>query len=277
MPPVDRRRDRGTPGLPVRARRRLPVVGAVVVLAAFGGAIWYAYTMGKSAMVDSEVPLITARTDPLRTEPDDPGGMQVPFRDKLVYEQLLSDAPPPSPKDATLLPRPEEPVDRPPPMPAEPEAPPVPSEGVTVSPLPRPEERTPAPAPEERPAEALPVPTPAPTPAQPPAPPTQPAETAPPAQPAETARAPQPSRGGGYRVQIASLRSEAEARTAWERARKANSDLLGRLEASYERVDLGSRGVYHRVQAGPLPEKTLADMLCSQLKARNVGCIVVAP
>ena len=152
MPPVDRRRDRGAPGLPVRARRRLPVVGAVIVLAAFGGAIWYAYTMGKSAMVSSEVPLITARTDPIRTEPDDPGGMQVPFRDKLVYEQLLSDAPPPSPKDATLLPRPEEPVDRPPPMPAEPAAPPVPSEGVTVSPLPRPEERTPAPAPEERPA-----------------------------------------------------------------------------------------------------------------------------
>ncbi|MFN4090640.1 MAG: SPOR domain-containing protein, partial [Alphaproteobacteria bacterium] len=87
---------------------------------------------------------------------------------------------------------------------------------------------------------------------------------------------PAAARAGVFRVQIASLRSEDEARAAWERTRRAHSDLLGRMEPTIERVDLGARGIYFRLQAGPLSEKTLADMLCSQLKARNVGCIVVA-
>ncbi|MFN4091165.1 MAG: hypothetical protein ACK4QW_19250, partial [Alphaproteobacteria bacterium] len=119
MPPLDQLRERR--GVPAATRRRLPIVGAILVLAAFGGAIWYAYTMGRSAMVDAEIPLIKARTDPMRAPPDDRGGLLVPFRDKLVYEQLLSDTPPSPSAEARLLPPPEEPVERPPPMPAEPE------------------------------------------------------------------------------------------------------------------------------------------------------------
>src|SRR3546814_8613158 len=91
MPPIEPRRERREPALPVAHRRRLPIVTAVVVLAAFGAAIWYAYTMGKQAMVDGEVPLVAARDDPVRVAPEDPGGMQVRYRDTLVYEQLLSE------------------------------------------------------------------------------------------------------------------------------------------------------------------------------------------
>lgn len=274
MSPQDPPRARREPALPSAPRRRLPVIGAIAVLIAFGAAIWYAYTMGKDAVVDAEVPLIAAPAGPIRTKPEDPGGLQVPNRDKLVYEQLLTGTPA-KPEPEQLLPPPEQPVDRPPPPPAEPvEEPgagpgPGAGEGITSSPLPPPDmpaqpdesappavERTPALPPEEK------------APPEPPPPPA--AAEAPKEKPATRS-------GGNWRVQIASLRSEEEARIAWDRARKANQDLLGRLQPTYERVDLGARGVYHRVQAGPLSEKTLADMLCSQLKARNVGCIVVAP
>src|SRR3546814_11040756 len=95
MPPIEPRRERREPALPVAHRRRLPIVTAVVVLAAFGAAIWYAYTMGKQAMVDGEVPLVAARDEPARVAPEDPGGMPVRYRDPLVYSQLLS-APPPA-------------------------------------------------------------------------------------------------------------------------------------------------------------------------------------
>src|SRR3546814_11941413 len=70
--------------------------------------------------------------------------MQVRYRDTLVYEQLLSDAPPAVAGKETLLPSPEQPVDRPPPMPAapEPSSESVPGqalpegEGITATPLP---------------------------------------------------------------------------------------------------------------------------------------------
>ena len=36
-------------------------------------------------------------------------------------------------------------------------------------------------------------------------------------------------------------------------------------------IDLGEgKGVFHRLQAGPLPSRESADSLCNQLKAKNV-------
>jgi hypothetical protein len=42
------------------------------------------------------------------------------------------------------------------------------------------------------------------------------------------------------------------------------------------RVDLGDRGVWYRVQAGPLDEKQ-AHSVCSTLKGRKADCVVVPP
>ena len=42
------------------------------------------------------------------------------------------------------------------------------------------------------------------------------------------------------------------------------------------RVDLGDKGVWYRVQAGPLDEKQ-AQHICSALKSRKADCVTVPP
>ena len=42
------------------------------------------------------------------------------------------------------------------------------------------------------------------------------------------------------------------------------------------RVDLGDKGVWYRVQAGPLDEKQ-AHSVCSTLKTRKTDCVAVPP
>jgi len=70
------------------------------------------------------------------------------------------------------------------------------------------------------------------------------------------------------------MRSEDSARTAWDRLRKQHADLLGNLSASINRLDDSSRGTFFRIHAGPV-ENASAERLCSELKRRNVGCIIV--
>jgi len=49
------------------------------------------------------------------------------------------------------------------------------------------------------------------------------------------------------------------------------------LKIGIVRADLGTRGVYFRLRAGPLKDRAAADALCRKLAGRKVGCIVVKP
>ncbi len=135
--------------------------------------------------------------------------------------------------------------------------------------LPLPEEPLPPPTPprpaaaSKAPSTAAPKVAPAPPPSSAPAPP--PPKTASPA-------------AGSIVVQLAAFRSDSAARGAWKRYRAANGDLLGKLEPSVERADLGAgRGVYFRLRAGPLADEAAAKRLCERLKARRLDCLVVKP
>jgi hypothetical protein len=75
-------------------------------------------------------------------------------------------------------------------------------------------------------------------------------------------------------VQIASVGSSAAAHAEWERLRRRHPDLLGDLSLDVERADLGPRGVFYRVRAGPLRDRTGAETLCRRLQARQQGCLV---
>ena len=81
----------------------------------------------------------------------------------------------------------------------------------------------------------------------------------------------------GFRVQLAALRSRADAEAAWRRLKRANGDHLGALDARIMRVDLGDRGVFYRLQAGPLASAAKASALCSRLGAHKLDCFVVGP
>lgn len=247
-----------------RSRRGVVrIVVAAVAVVAFGVAVWYAYTLGARSGSPSDVPLVTAEPGPWKKRPEDPGGLKVANQDKTVFDRLEPELA--EPKEERLLPPPEEPMERPPPLPTGSQM-----QADTTSPA-SPDPASPEGETGTEAAEA--------TDAEPTSPqPT--AEAASTEAPEQVASLPPatatPPADGGYRIQIAALRSETDARREWQRIQSANQDLLGNLQLNVERADLGERGVFYRLQAGPLEDKALADLLCGKLKGRNLGCLVVA-
>jgi cell division septation protein DedD len=80
--------------------------------------------------------------------------------------------------------------------------------------------------------------------------------------------------GGGFRIQLGSLKTAEDADRTAEKLKQTYADLLGGLTFSVVRADLGDRGTFFRIQAGPLDRETATD-LCAKLSARKQGCIVV--
>jgi cell division septation protein DedD len=80
-----------------------------------------------------------------------------------------------------------------------------------------------------------------------------------------------------FRIQLASVRDTSGAEAEWKRLSSKNKDLLGSLQMYLKRADLGEKGVFYRLQAGPLPDAAAAETLCGNLKQRNVGCLIVRP
>jgi hypothetical protein len=70
------------------------------------------------------------------------------------------------------------------------------------------------------------------------------------------------------------VRSEDAAREEWERIKRKNTDLLGTLSATPIRADLGDKGIYYRIQTGPVADQAAAERICSELKQRSIGCII---
>lgn len=261
--------------------RFLPAGIALGAIALFGGVVGYTY-MSRGTAGDGPVPLVRADQRPAKVKPDSPGGMDVPHQDKEIYARLAqSEAPPPPPaKVERLLPPPEAPMPKPaatpaplPPVavPAMPEVKP-PANAVAVIPPPAPAEAKPAEPPKTaaaKPVETKPAEPPKTTAAKPAVETKQLATIAPAAGAAGTA--------GAFRIQIASLRTTEDATKSWEKLKTTNPDLLGKLSGNVVRADLGDKGTFYRVIAGPLGDRDAADTLCTKLKQRNVGCLVVKP
>ncbi|SOE01133.1 SPOR domain-containing protein [Caenispirillum bisanense] len=260
------------------------VVGAV----AAGIAGWYLFLKPEPEQTVAQTPVIAADGQPYKVRPADPGGMQVPNTDKMVYDRLGQNSQAEGGVE-NLLAQPAAPTAPPPPsepvaeeQPAEPA--PVPEQQVATAPTPQPVPTPPAPvvtapaqptpAPQaQAPAAPAPTPAPAPKPAPAPAPQPQVAAVTPAPAPAPVAAA--PAGGGSMMVQLAALKDEASARAAWNQAVAANKDLLGNLNMDIQRADLGAKGVFYRVRAKGLASAAEAKALCDKLAARKVGCIVV--
>ena len=84
-------------------------------------------------------------------------------------------------------------------------------------------------------------------------------------------------RGGEFRIQVAAVRSEVAAREEWKRLQTKHTDLLGPLRLEVVRADLGSKGVFFRLRAGPIASLPAARTLCAGLAKQKVGCLVVPP
>lgn len=257
-------------------------VGAITVgVVALAGVVWFAYQQGIRSGAEDAAPVISASDDPIKREPKEPGGLNIPDQDKLVFGRL---APGQIQEPVErLLPPPEEPTERAPspvvktsPV----EVPSPPAEAPTAAPSTTAEAEPPIPAPAATVAPPPPPSPPAPVVTPPPAPPAVVAAN-PPAPPA--AATPEPTAApkstaaaNAWRIQLAAVSSRERALSEWDRLKKQNTDLLGPLDLNVQSVKL-ERGTFFRIQAGPLTGRAAASGLCGKLKSRNQDCLIVAP
>lgn len=78
-----------------------------------------------------------------------------------------------------------------------------------------------------------------------------------------------------YVVQIASMTSAEAARQHFELLRAENPGLLDDLTLNLEEANLGTRGIFYRVQLGPFPNQATAQDMCLQLEDQDIDCLVL--
>lgn len=298
------------------SRKRVLLWGGIAGAGLLALAIIAAVFSGSSHKVarsPAEAPLLKGEDQPLKVSPGDPGGRQVPDRDLLVYERMHGTASG-KPQVERLLPEPERPLAPPQPHSAVPPAEPPPLGATDALPTPL-AEPAPKPVTEAPPAAAVLAKPPAgaattvqpkplaatATPAKPkpsvPAPAAQPkpsATTAPPKAPTAVAAKPATkektaaatkgtpaekakSATGGFQVQLLAGRDEDEVKDAWGKLKAKNPDLLGPLSPTLARAELGDRGTFYRLRAGPLGSEAQARNLCTRLAGRGASCIIIRP
>ena len=79
---------------------------------------------------------------------------------------------------------------------------------------------------------------------------------------------------GAYRIQLAAVRDEADARRAWDLFLIDLGPVLKGVQPFIERAETAN-GVFYRVQVGPFASLQEAESLCDQLKQRNASCFVI--
>jgi hypothetical protein len=91
--------------------------------------------------------------------------------------------------------------------------------------------------------------------------------------PARVASAPAAS-GGGYLVQVASRRSEADAQASYRSIQSRYGNVLNGQPHVIRQANLGSKGVYYRAMVGPFGSRDEAVRLCTSLKQAGGDCVV---
>lgn len=99
-------------------------------------------------------------------------------------------------------------------------------------------------------------------------------DTPPDAEEAAVGKPKMPTPEGRFHVQLSSVKTELRAKKEAARLKQAYDSILGPLQVEPVRANLGERGVFYRLYAGPLPTYAAARSLCRELSARNQGCIV---
>ncbi|MBT6441382.1 MAG: hypothetical protein HOK61_03065 [Alphaproteobacteria bacterium] len=263
------------------------LIGAV----ALAGVVWYFSDQADNGTgTDADVPLISAEDGPVKVRPEEPGGLDVPNRDKYVYKSLTDETAEPDVEQ--LLPPPEEPVESI--VEAVETAADEAAEAqvaatseteqldVAAGETASPEEISAAETPSEPEPEAASEPVEVvkvqeasseqPAPVEP-APAIE-AQAEPEAEPAKPTTASSAAIADNFRVQFASARSEDGAESEWRKLQGRQSELLAGLNLRVVQADLGDKGVWYRARIGPFSDRASAGGLCDSLKKVGVDCFV---
>jgi len=256
---------------PVRERRGgiprwVPIAVVGVAAIGFGGLVGYGYWAFSDGQGRIAVPLVTAG-QPYLEKPARPGGLEVQHPNLSIWNVGKGPASALQ-QPESFVPPPEKPLPRPAPAPPPAAASPTAPEAVAAAPSPAQAPAAAAQADARPPSGPFPVPPP-------PAPqPVRPVAVVPGAAPSSPAR---PGAATGFKVQLGSVRSEADARKLWEGVRRKHAAEVGTLTAQFSRVDFPERGTFYRVHAGTLPSRDAARDMCARLQQAGTVCIVVAP
>jgi len=287
--------------------RPLPLTTFFVlaVFAAAGGIVWLAY--GDTGKVVGEPPLVRASTEPLKQSPDDPGGRRV--ADLGGIGELLEDLPE-GDAEERLMPTPEQPL-----SPEEAATAGLGRGGAPDGLGPSLEEQDRARAALEalvtglRSEDNTPSGVGGPASARLPSPTRDGQEVAveppPGLEIALQRNEPEPrenpdvsssgvqlaavnegvvngedvrfqgAAGGRFRVQLAAVREEDDAKRAWTLFQERLGPAIADLEPFFEKAET-SNGIFYRVQIGPFAERNIADSLCLELKKQDASCFVVS-
>ncbi|WP_417457378.1 SPOR domain-containing protein [Kordiimonas sp.] len=219
---------------------------AVTVVALFVAVIFSLYDGGS----DEAPRHITADNSPVREKPAEPGGMDVPYQDKQVFERANGSQT--SSSEVSLAPQPEEPLEA---LPEEEDLAgaddpigDIAAEVTETTTAAKPQIAEPKPQPkaEQKPEATKPAPAPA------------------------------KAAASGFKVQLGAYGSEESAEKAWRAVRGKFSNFLSGLSPSYEAVKTGDRTLY-RLRVGSLETRAAADEVCLGLRAQQQACIVVNP
>ncbi|MCB8822095.1 SPOR domain-containing protein [Microvirga rosea] len=88
-----------------RSRKGLIAIGAVLSAAVIGGGAAFFMGGAHSAIGGGEPPLIKATNEPIKVQPQNPGGVEIPNQNKQIYERTNQDA------ETKVVNRAEQPVD----------------------------------------------------------------------------------------------------------------------------------------------------------------------
>jgi len=80
-----------------------------------------------------------------------------------------------------------------------------------------------------------------------------------------------------YLVQIAAYRTAARADQGWKILSERHGQNLGNRSPDIVSVNLGAKGNYYRLRAGPAANKKEARQLCAALIGQGLNCLVVRP
>jgi hypothetical protein len=256
--------------------------GLAVVTSGLGGAGYWFYHQGQPIQDDGKLPILLPDPSPIKLRPEDPGGMEVPHRNTTVYDQLndvdpdtnvvLQELPdmPRAPEitaaakaaeTAVNIEAADDVVETATSGAIEQSAKPDLAEGNASDAVSPPVVAKPELTDAEKALAAVAK---------------READAQKPAAPGPAARSSNVSLND-FRIQLASVRDESAASAEWKRLSSKNKDLLGNLQMFVQRTDLGDKGVFYRLQAGPLTDASAAEKLCGDLKQRNVGCLIVRP
>lgn len=83
-------------------------------------------------------------------------------------------------------------------------------------------------------------------------------------------------KGGQFRIQIAAVRNQAEAKALAGKVMREHAAMLAAHEAQIDQTVMGNMGSFYRVLIGPFASAQETQGVCAKLKGAGLDCLVTA-